>query len=88
MLYEYAFSCGAEPITKPFAVFQVIPRKEIPLSKTLSIHDTGLMTSQLLVVELTEDAADPLDYLGNPEQVYLLYRLGKVHFYTDFTIIM
>ena len=24
VLYKYAFSCGAEPIAKPFAVFQVI----------------------------------------------------------------
>ena len=75
VLYEYAFSSCTEPIGKPFGIVQVIPRREIPLSKTLTIHDAGLTSSQLLLVELQDDAADPLDYLGSPEQVNSLHRL-------------
>ena len=58
-LYEVVFAFGS--CGRPFNIYSVMPRQLIPHDGTFSEDD-----SLALVVEESEDAPDPCDYLDTP----------------------
>jgi hypothetical protein len=65
VLYEIAFAFGS--CEKPFSLYTVVPRQLIP-------HDSTFTGDDLLavIVEASEDAPDPCDYLDAPT-VYSMF---------------
>jgi hypothetical protein len=59
VLYEIAFAFGS--CEKPFSLYTVVPRQLIPHDGTFTGDDP-----LAVVVEESEDAPDPCDYLDAP----------------------
>ncbi len=63
------FSGGGRPLTEPFLLCIPNPRKEIALSSTVSLADSGLVDSELLVVEFNDATPTLLESLGIEDKV-------------------
>ena len=60
-MYEFVFA--ATTYNTPFTIIQVVPYREFPVSKEITIKEFNLVSACVLTVIAKEDSPDPLLYL-------------------------
>ena len=71
VLYKFVFSQSNPPITTGFQLFRAISQVHVPMSDTITVVESGLCSSDMLVVECNEDEEIELHQFGDSETLTL-----------------